>query len=193
MSEIVLEIKRLTRRFGAFTALDDLTISVNAGEVFGFLGSNGAGKTTTIKMLTTLLRPSSGEAQVAGFSITAQAVGVRHSIGYVRWRFPWTARSPGKRTFSSSPNSMTCRAVSSRLASARHWSSWPWPRSDRTGHSLFGSDSQHGEWEIDVLLQPGTAADCSKHRVADPSDDQHCRSVWLQRQYAGAWLGSRNS
>jgi ABC-type multidrug transport system ATPase subunit len=58
MSEIVLEVKGLTRRFGAFTAVDAVTLSVNAGEVFGLLGSNGAGKTTTINMLTTLLPPS---------------------------------------------------------------------------------------------------------------------------------------
>jgi len=83
MSDTVLEIKNLTRRFGAFTAVDALTLSVNAGEVFGLLGSNGAGKTTTIKMLTTLLPPSSGEARVAGFSIITQAVGVRRAIGYV--------------------------------------------------------------------------------------------------------------
>ena len=83
MTEVVLEIKNLTRRFGAFTAVDALTLSVNAGEVFGLLGSNGAGKTTTIKMLTTLLPPTSGEARVAGFSITTQAVGVRRAIGYV--------------------------------------------------------------------------------------------------------------
>jgi ABC-2 type transport system ATP-binding protein len=83
MSDVVLEIKNLTRRFGAFTAVDSLTLSVNAGEVFGLLGSNGAGKTTTIKMLTTLLPPTSGEARVAGFSITTQAVGVRRAIGYV--------------------------------------------------------------------------------------------------------------
>ena len=83
MSDIVLEIKGLTRCFGAITAVDALTLSVNAGEVFGLLGSNGAGKTTTIKMLATLLPPSSGEARVAGFSITTQAVSVRHAIGYV--------------------------------------------------------------------------------------------------------------
>jgi ABC-2 type transport system ATP-binding protein len=83
MSNIVLEIKTLTRRFGTFTAVDALTLSVNAGEVFGLLGSNGAGKTTTIKMLTTLLPPTSGEARVAGFSITTQAVDVRRAIGYV--------------------------------------------------------------------------------------------------------------
>jgi len=83
MAEVILEIKNLTRRFGAFTAVDALTLSVNAGEVFGLLGSNGAGKTTTIKMLTTLLPPTSGEARVAGFSITSQAVDVRRAIGYV--------------------------------------------------------------------------------------------------------------
>jgi ABC-2 type transport system ATP-binding protein len=83
MNDIVLEITALTRRFGELTAVDGLTLSVNAGEIFGLLGSNGAGKTTAIKMLTTLLPPSSGEARVAGFSITTQAVGVRRVIGYV--------------------------------------------------------------------------------------------------------------
>jgi len=80
MREIVLDLQDLTRRFGAFTAVDRLTLSVNAAKV---LGSNGAGNTTTIKMLTTLLPPSSGEAHVAGFSIITQAVGVRRMIGYV--------------------------------------------------------------------------------------------------------------
>ncbi len=79
----VLELKALTRRFGTFTAVDTLDLTVQAGEIFGLLGSNGAGKTTTIKMLTTLLPPSSGEARVAGFSITTQAVDVRRVIGYV--------------------------------------------------------------------------------------------------------------
>ena len=83
MREIVLDLQDLTRRFGAFTAVDGLTLSVNTAEVFGLLGSNGAGKTTTIKMLTTLLPPSSGEAHVAGFSIATQAVEVRRAIGYI--------------------------------------------------------------------------------------------------------------
>jgi ABC-type multidrug transport system ATPase subunit len=59
MSEGVLDLQGLTRRFGAFTAVNNVTLSVNAAEVFALLGSNGAGKTTTIKMLTTLLPPSS--------------------------------------------------------------------------------------------------------------------------------------
>ncbi len=73
----------LTRRFGDLTAVDNLTISVEGGEVFGLLGPNGAGKTTAIKMLTTLLRPTSGEASVAGFSITRHASDVRGVTGYV--------------------------------------------------------------------------------------------------------------
>jgi ABC-2 type transport system ATP-binding protein len=82
-SRPILEAEGLTRRFGALTAVDGLTISVRAGEVFGLLGPNGAGKTTVIKMLTTLLRPTSGGARVAGFDIARQASSVRRAIGYV--------------------------------------------------------------------------------------------------------------
>jgi ABC-2 type transport system ATP-binding protein len=79
----VVEIETLTRRFGTFTAVGSLTLVANAGEVFGLLGSNGDGKSTTIKMLTTLLPPTSGEACAGGFSITRQPVEVRRAIGYV--------------------------------------------------------------------------------------------------------------
>jgi len=79
----VLELAALSRHFGTFVAVDALTLTVNAGEIFGLLGSNGAGKTTTIKMLTTLLPASSGDARVAGCSIRTQAVSVRRAIGYV--------------------------------------------------------------------------------------------------------------
>jgi ABC-2 type transport system ATP-binding protein len=79
----ILETEKLTRRFGTLTAVDALTISVDAGEVFGLLGPNGAGKTTAIKMLTTLLPPTSGKAKVAGFDIIRQAASVRSMIGYV--------------------------------------------------------------------------------------------------------------
>jgi ABC-2 type transport system ATP-binding protein len=79
----ILETQALTRRFDGRVAVDNLTIAVEAGEVFGLLGPNGAGKTTTIKMLTTLLPPTSGSARVAGFDIVRQAASVRHVIGYV--------------------------------------------------------------------------------------------------------------
>ncbi|HKZ83314.1 MAG TPA: ATP-binding cassette domain-containing protein [Anaerolineae bacterium] len=79
----ILETQALTRRFGELTAVDALTISVEIGEVFGLLGPNGAGKTTTLKMLTTLLPPTSGDARVAGFDIVHHAADVRRVIGYV--------------------------------------------------------------------------------------------------------------
>jgi ABC-2 type transport system ATP-binding protein len=78
-----VETLGLTRRFGAVTAVSELSLSVVAGSIFGLLGPNGAGKTTTIKMLTTMLPPSAGTARVSGFDIVRQAVKVRRSIGYV--------------------------------------------------------------------------------------------------------------
>jgi ABC-2 type transport system ATP-binding protein len=79
----ILETRSLTRRFGTLTAVDALGISIAPGEVFGLVGPNGAGKTTVIKMLTTLLPPTSGEAYVAGHDIRHHASEVRRSIGYV--------------------------------------------------------------------------------------------------------------
>lgn len=73
----------LTRRFGEVVAADRVNMSVDAGETFGLLGPNGAGKTTVIKMLTTLLPPSSGSAEIAGLDIKSQANSVRRVIGYV--------------------------------------------------------------------------------------------------------------
>ena len=83
MRNIILDIQGLSPRYGSLAAVDDVSLTVNSSEIFGLLGSNGAGKTTMIKMLATLLPPSSGEACVAGFSITSQPVDVRRSIGYV--------------------------------------------------------------------------------------------------------------
>ncbi len=79
----ILETHALTRRYGPRVVVDALTLAVEAGEVFGLLGPNGAGKTTTIKMLTTLLPPSSGGATLAGFDVVRQAAEVRRVIGYV--------------------------------------------------------------------------------------------------------------
>jgi ABC-2 type transport system ATP-binding protein len=79
----ILETRRLTRRFGDLTAVDELDLTVEAGEIFGLLGPNGAGKTTVIKMLTTLLPPTAGTAAVAGYDIRRQPARVRACIGYV--------------------------------------------------------------------------------------------------------------
>jgi ABC-2 type transport system ATP-binding protein len=77
----------LTRRFGAFVAVDRVSFTVGRGEIFGFVGPNGAGKTTTIKMLTCLLRPSEGAARVAGHDVLTEARAVRQRIGYMSQLF----------------------------------------------------------------------------------------------------------
>ncbi len=78
-----IEVKDLVKRFGDFTAVDGLNFSVEHGEVFGLLGPNGAGKSTLIRMLTTLVPPTSGTALINGFDITRQATEVRQSIGVI--------------------------------------------------------------------------------------------------------------
>lgn len=77
----------LTRRYGAFTAVDSVSFTVQPGEVFGFLGPNGAGKTTTIKMLTGLVRPSAGRGTVAGHDVVADGARIKHVIGYMSQLF----------------------------------------------------------------------------------------------------------
>lgn len=79
--------KELTKKFGAFIATNAITFEVKEGEIFGFLGANGAGKTTAMRMLCGLLRPSSGEAKVAGFDVYTQADKVKQNIGYMSQRF----------------------------------------------------------------------------------------------------------
>lgn len=74
----------LSKRFGDIQSVDNITIDVEQSEVYGFLGSNGAGKSTTMKMLTTLLRPTSGSARVAGYDIATQPSSVREHIGFVQ-------------------------------------------------------------------------------------------------------------
>ncbi|MER3495059.1 MAG: multidrug ABC transporter ATP-binding protein [Mastigocladus sp. ERB_26_2] len=83
LKSVILSTWGLTRRFDKFTAVDTLNISVAPGEVFGLLGPNGAGKSTVIKMLTTLLPPSAGQATLAGYDVTHQSDAVRRVIGYV--------------------------------------------------------------------------------------------------------------
>jgi len=79
----ILETKSLTRRFRRLVAVDQVSISISQGEMFGLVGPNGAGKTTVIKMLTTLLAPTSGDAWVAGYDVVHHSAQVRRVIGYV--------------------------------------------------------------------------------------------------------------
>jgi ABC-2 type transport system ATP-binding protein len=83
MENNIIEIKNLVKKFGDFTAVDDVTFDVKKGEIFAFLGPNGAGKTTTIKMLTTLANPTSGKILINGFDPTKQTEKARESFGIV--------------------------------------------------------------------------------------------------------------
>jgi len=87
MADSILEVRNLTKRFGDFTAVEDLTFEVEPEEVFGFLGPNGAGKSTTIRMLCGVLTPTSGKARALGFDLFTQADSVRQQIGYMSQKF----------------------------------------------------------------------------------------------------------
>jgi ABC-2 type transport system ATP-binding protein len=82
-----ISVQNLTKRFGAFTAVDQITFDVDQGEIFGFLGANGAGKTTAMRMLCGLSIPSSGEATVAGFDLYVNAEKIKQNIGYMSQKF----------------------------------------------------------------------------------------------------------
>ena len=87
MADASIRARDLTRRFGAFTAVDRITFDVAPGEVFGFLGANGAGKTTAIRMLTGLLAPTGGDAAVAGLDVRRESEAIKQVIGYMSQRF----------------------------------------------------------------------------------------------------------
>ncbi len=84
---LAVSVRNLTRRFGDFTAVDNVSFDVGQGEIFGFLGANGAGKTTTIKMLIGLLKPSSGSGTVGGWDINREYEKIKTRIGYMSQRF----------------------------------------------------------------------------------------------------------
>ena len=85
--DVAIRAQDLTRTFGSFTAVDHITLDVQAGEIFGFLGANGAGKTTAMRMFIGLLAPSSGTATVAGHDVYTQSEAIKRSIGYMSQRF----------------------------------------------------------------------------------------------------------
>ncbi|MFM7092309.1 MAG: ABC transporter ATP-binding protein, partial [Bacteroidota bacterium] len=88
MNEIpVIQVRNLTKRFGTFTAVDNISFEVQKGEIFGFLGANGAGKTTAMRMLCGLSKPTEGEAIIAGFDIHKDTEKIKRSIGYMSQKF----------------------------------------------------------------------------------------------------------
>jgi ABC-2 type transport system ATP-binding protein len=85
--EKVISVEFLTKRFGSFVAVDNITFEVFRGEIFGFLGANGAGKTTAMRMLCGLSKPTSGRGEVAGYDISRESEEVKRSIGYMSQKF----------------------------------------------------------------------------------------------------------
>ena len=83
----VIEVQKLTKCFGNFTAVDHISFDVRAGEIFGFQGANGAGKTTAMRMLCGLSTPTSGEARVAGFNVYKEAEFIKRNISYMSQKF----------------------------------------------------------------------------------------------------------
>jgi ABC-2 type transport system ATP-binding protein len=85
--EPIIQTRDLTRRFGALTAVDHVTLDVARGEIFGLVGPDGAGKTTTLRLLCGLMNPSEGQARVAGYDVAREAQAVKDHIGYMAQRF----------------------------------------------------------------------------------------------------------
>lgn len=85
--EMIIDIHNLTKKFGNFTAVDQITFSVKKGEIFGFLGANGAGKTTAMRILCGLSKPTSGTGTVMGFDVRTQSEEIKKHIGYMSQRF----------------------------------------------------------------------------------------------------------
>lgn len=87
MNTPIIEVENLVKKFGSFTANDNLSFHVNKGEIFGFLGANGAGKTTAMKILCGLSAPTSGKVKIAGYDIYKQSELIKKNIGYMSQRF----------------------------------------------------------------------------------------------------------
>ena len=87
MNELAIKAEKLSKNFGSFKAVDEISFDVKKGEVFGFLGANGAGKTTAMKMLIGISTPSSGKASIAGYDIYNETEKIKRNIGYMSQKF----------------------------------------------------------------------------------------------------------
>jgi ABC-2 type transport system ATP-binding protein len=110
-----IDVQQIVKRFGDFTAVNGVSFTVEAGEIFGLLGPNGAGKSTLIRMLTTLLPPTAGTATVGGFNIVSQADGVRQSIGVIPQAMTSDLELSVEETCSSTPSCTACLGPGARL------------------------------------------------------------------------------
>ena len=117
MGETIIEIQGLTKRYGEVVAVDDLTLSINQGEVFGLLGPNGAGKTTTTLMLLGLTEPSAGVATINGFNCTREPIQVKRVVGYLPDNVGFYPELTGRQNlrFTGNLNGLTGKACEERI------------------------------------------------------------------------------
>ena len=162
MAEHAIETRALTKRFGAFTAVDAVDLTVSRGEIFGFLGPNGAGKTTLIRMLTANMLPTAGRAEVLGCDVVRQAEALRRRIGYMSQNFSLfedltvdenlrfyagvydiaaSASPSGAATCSRWPTSWAARTSSPRTCRWAGSSASRWARRPSTSRSCSSSTS----------------------------------------------------
>ena len=156
--ESVIRTEHLTKRFGDFTAVDEITFEVSAGEIFGFLGANGAGKTTAMRMLIGLSKPSSGKASVAGYDVYRETEKIKKNIGYMSQKFSlyedltvlenirfsaasmaFRGKSSGKRVLRCL-NSLACRMKAGSLSDRYLWDG------NRNYHSRWRSCTTPGSF-----------------------------------------------
>ena len=83
ITDPMIELIGITKKYAAFTAVDNLSLSVNQGEIFGFIGPNGAGKTTTIKIISGIMQPTSGSVRICGIDTRRNPVQAKHQIGFI--------------------------------------------------------------------------------------------------------------
>ena len=129
-----VEIRELSKRFGAFTAVDRVSLSVGEGEIFGFLGANGAGKSTTIRMLCGLLAPDApGTALVLGIDVAKDPEGVKRRIGYMSQRFSLYDDLTVAQNLRFFGGVYGLRGQEAREREALGAAAWPTSRARRTG------------------------------------------------------------
>lgn len=117
MSTPAIECDHVTHRYGDFTAIDDLSLTVAVGETMGLLGPNGAGKTTLVRLLTTLTPVQDGQVHIFGLDTRRRTMDIRQNLGYVPQQLSSSWPSPGARMSTCSPVSTTCRGGSAEPGS----------------------------------------------------------------------------
>ena len=160
----MIEIRNLTKRYGDFTAVDDLNLTVDRGEIFGFLGPNGAGKTTTIRILAGLSLPTSGDVRVDGIDVVAEPVRGEGDVGYIPDRPYLYEKLTGRELLQFVANLYRPRVARLRAARARPARLLRPSRLDRRAHrEPLARDEAEARDRLRARARP-VAAD---HRRAD--------------------------